>query len=144
MSDVESAVRLFEGTCNCAQAILMTYGTKFGLTETQALQLGTGLGGGLARHGEVCGAVSGAILVLGLRYGMVNLDDIEPKTKTNEIVTEFIDRFNDHQRSILCRELLGCDICTPEGREFASDKNLFKTKCPEFVRNAAELLELLV
>jgi C_GCAxxG_C_C family probable redox protein len=144
MSDVDSAVKIFEGTCNCAQAILLTYGTRFGISEEQALRLGTGFGGGLARHGEVCGAVSGAIMVIGLKYGMVNQDDTEARTKTYEVITQFIDRYNEHQRSILCRELLGCDISAPEGREFASEKELFKTKCPEFVKEAAKLLEELL
>jgi C_GCAxxG_C_C family probable redox protein len=144
MSDVESAVQLFEGTCNCAQAILVTYGTKFGITKAQALQLGTGFGGGLARHGEVCGAVSGAIMVIGLKFGMVNQDNTEARTKTYEVITQFIDKYNEHQRSILCRELLGCDISTPGGREFASEKELFSTKCPEFVREAAIIMEELL
>ncbi len=144
MSDIESAVELFINTCNCAQAILLTYGTKFGLTNEQAYKLGTGFGGGLGRHGEVCGAVSGVIMVIGLKYGMTKPDDDDARTKTFEQVAEFIARFSDRQASILCRELLGCDISSPEGREFASKKELFTTKCPEFVREAAKILEKLL
>ena len=141
MSNVESAVELFINNCNCAQAILLTYGTKFGLTDEQAYKLGTGFGGGLGRHGDVCGAVSGAVMVIGLKYGMAKPDDNDARTKTFEVVSEFLARFSDHQASILCRELLGCDLSTTQGRDFASEKELFATKCPEFVREAAKLLE---
>ncbi len=72
---VENALACFEGGCNCCQSILLTYGSEFGLPNEVVLRLGTGFAGGMARCGEVCGAVTGAIMVIGLKHGMANEND---------------------------------------------------------------------
>jgi C_GCAxxG_C_C family probable redox protein len=91
--------------------------------------------------GETCGAVTGAFLVIGLRYGKTEADDDEAREKTYRLVNEFTARFKALNKSILCRELLGHDLGTPEGREAAAEKQLFITLCPRFVQHAAEILE---
>ena len=140
-SDVESTVELFQDGLNCCQSILTVYGGLLGLARESALRLGTGFGGGMARHGEVCGAVTGAIMVIGIKFGMTNKSNSEARDKTYELVTEFIEKFKAKHNSIICREILGCDISTEEGRETANKDNLFSSRCPEFVRTSAEILE---
>ena len=129
-SDVESTVSAFQDGVNCCQAILLTYGGMLGLARESALRLGTGFGGGMARHGEVCGAVTGAIMALSIKYGMSKKSADDAREKTYELVTEFIDRFKKKHGSIRCSEILGCDISTEEGRQQASDQNKFKEECP--------------
>jgi C_GCAxxG_C_C family probable redox protein len=141
---VEEAIECFSGNCNCCQSIILTYGPQFGLEKDVGIRMGTGFAGGLARHGEVCGAVSGAIIIIGLAHGMKNENDIESRDKTFELVNDFIKRFKEKNESIICRELLDCDLGTPEGRCQAKENGLFKTHCPNFVRNAAEILEELI
>ena len=141
MSKIEKTVQYFNDGFSCSQAILLTYGTRFGLDEKTAIRLGTGFSGGMARNAEVCGAVTGAIAVIGLKYGMTKLGEDSKKVETFDIVNNLIRRFRKKHVSILCRDLLGCDISTEEGRKLAVDKNMFKTLCPEFVRTAAEALE---
>ncbi|UCE73385.1 MAG: C_GCAxxG_C_C family protein [Methanomassiliicoccales archaeon] len=140
---VDEAVECFEGNCNCCQSIILTYGPQFGLTKEIGIRLGTGFAGGLARCGEVCGAVSGAIMVLGLKHGMVNENDDEAKDRTYELVNEFINKFKEKNTHIKCRDLLECDLGTPEGRAQAKEKDLFNTLCPRFVRDAAMILNEL-
>ncbi|UCG68951.1 MAG: C_GCAxxG_C_C family protein [Thermoplasmata archaeon] len=140
-SKVEDATKYFEGDLNCCQSMIMTYGPDYGLSKDTGIRLGTGFAGGMARHGEVCGAVTGAIMIIGLKFGMKEEDDSQARDKTYELVKEFLDRFKTKHESIRCRDLLECDIGTPEGRALANEKGLFKTLCPKLVKSAAEILE---
>ncbi len=143
-SKIDEALACFEGGCNCCQAILSIYGPDFGLSRDLALHQGTGFGGGIARHGDLCGAVNGAIMVMGLKYGMQNESDDSARERTYEFVSKFIKEFRKRHDSIQCRDLLGCDIGRSEGMATAKEKGLFKTLCPEYVRGAAEILEALI
>lgn len=140
-SEVDKAVVHFQDGLNCCQAILLTYGGLLGLARESALRLGTGFGGGMARHGEVCGAVTGAIMVISIKYGMTKKHDEDARDKTYELVTEFTTKFKEKHKDIICKEILGCDLTTEEGREQAKKEDRFNTLCPEFVRTAAEILE---
>lgn len=137
----EEANGYFKGNYNCCQAIIMTYGPEHGLSKDIGMRLGTGFAGGIARHGEVCGAVAGAIIVLGLKYGMTGESDDSARDTTYERVGEFINRFKIMNGSIRCRDLLHCNLSTLEGRQIAKEKDLFNTLCPRFVKDAAEVLE---
>ena len=82
MSRIENAISAFRGDFNCSQSILSTYCTQYGLDRDIALKLATGFGGGMGRLGRTCGAVSGAFMVIGLKYGMGLNNDTEAKEKT--------------------------------------------------------------
>lgn len=142
MSDkVEKAVGCFQEGFNCSQAILSTYGGEQGLERETALRAAAALGGGMGGLGEVCGAVSGAMLVIGLKHGYTMPRDRETKEKTYALVRDFAGRFRQRNGSLLCRDLLGCDLTTAEGMAMARQKRLFIERCPGFVREAAEILE---
>ncbi len=144
MDRVERAVSCFKEGFSCSQAMLSTYGPQLGLNHELALKVSGAFGGGMARMGETCGAVTGAFMVIGLKYGKTKIEDEQAKEKTYSLVKEFVDRFKSRNGSIVCRELLGCDISTPEGRELAKEKNLFATLCPKFVQDAAEIIEQIL
>ena len=93
-SKVDHAVEYFKGPYSCSQAIMLTYATQLGLDVELALQLGTGFAGGMGRHAEVCGAVTGAIMVIGLKHGMKNKDDEDARAKTFELVSALFNRFS--------------------------------------------------
>ena len=141
MSRIEKVVSLFKDKFNCAQSIMSTYSTQYGLDNDTALKLATGFGGGMARFGRTCGAVSGAFMVIGLKYGMGINDDIEVKEKTYQVIRKFSDRFQEINGSVICRELLGCDINTLEGIDYYNQNEFFEKKCLKYVKNAAEVLE---
>ena len=141
---VEQAVALFTGGLNCSQSVLVSYGEALGLDPATAAKLATGMGGGMGRMGHTCGAVSGAFLALGLKHGGATAQDREAKEKTYQLVREFTARFKTRNGSILCRELLGCDIATPAGFDEAKQNGLLTTVCPKMVRDAGEILEELL
>ena len=140
MSKVQDAVSAFGSGFNCSQAIVRTYGPDYGLSALDSARVSCGFGGGM-RRGDTCGAVTGALMVLGLRYGPQDVSDTSAKAGVCSKVTEFQSRFESRCDSVICRDLLGCDISTPEGMEHAASNNLCKTVCPRMVRVAAEILE---
>lgn len=141
MSQVEEAVARFEKGFNCVQSVFATYASQFGVDSEMALKIAVGFGGGMGRMAGTCGVVSGAFMSIGLKYGAIDAEDKEAKEKTYERVREFAKRFTDRNGSIVCKELLDCDISTPEGYQRAKEQDLFSTRCPQFVRSAAEILE---
>ncbi len=142
--DTLAAVDRFDQGFSCAQAIVSTFGIHYGLDLEHALRVAGAFGGGMARMGETCGAVTGALMVIGLIYGKTLPEDEAAKEKTYHLTRLFIDRFRARSGSILCRELLGYHISTPYGSQKAQATNLFKTLCPEYVRLSAEILQELI
>lgn len=140
MSQVERAVELFRGGCACSQAVLGAYAPDLGVKLETALRLSSGFGGGM-RMAETCGAVTGALMVLGLRHAGAACSTSEGRASVNAKVIDFVARYRARRGSVACRDLLGCDISTPEGAAAARERNLFKTTCVELVREAAQMLE---
>ncbi|MCP4693280.1 MAG: C_GCAxxG_C_C family protein [Desulfobacterales bacterium] len=141
MNKSDQAVACFKEGFACSQAILSVYGQELGLDRRTAMKIAQGFVGGMARMGETCGAVTGAIMVIGLKYGQTEKEDAASKFKTIERVNEFVSRFKSGNGSIACRNILGCEIDTPEKSKAARDKGLFDTICPRAIRQAAEILE---
>jgi C_GCAxxG_C_C family probable redox protein len=134
------AVDLFCSGYACSQAILVAYGTPLGLDRDCAMRLAAGFAGGM-RLGETCGAVTGAFMVLGLRYAPDNSDTTAGRAEVYARILDFAQRFKARQGSLICRDILGCDISTPEGMKHAQEHNLFKTTCVKAVQDAAEILD---
>lgn len=143
MDNVKHAVDLFQQGFNCAQAILAVYAEQFGLEREAALKLACGFGEGM-RMGQTCGAVTGAFMVLGLEHGQTDATDRRPKEKTYELVRQFVEKFESRNGSVICKELLGCDISTPEGMKTARTRDLFVSFCPKMVCDAAEIIEQML
>ncbi len=139
--NVDQAISLFQQGFNCSQSMVATYGEQFGLSRKQGLKLGSGFGGGMGAMAETCGAVTGAFMVLGLKYGSDHASDKEAKLNTYQIVREFAKKFKERNGSIICKDLLDCDISTAEGYQAAKEKELFSTVCPKIVQDAVEILE---
>jgi len=136
------AAELFRHGFLCSQAVLAAFCESYGLDKNIALKIASGLGSGL-RSGEVCGAVSGAVLVIGLKYGYTDATDRAAKTTCDAKVEEFVRIFRERNRHIVCRDILGCDVTTPDGRKKAIDEKLFTTVCLDMVASAAAILEEL-
>jgi C_GCAxxG_C_C family probable redox protein len=141
MDRVEKAVAKFKEGFSCSQAVFSAYAELLGLNQEIALKISQPFGGGMAHMGETCGTVTGAFLVIGLKYGRVKAEDKEAKEKTYELVKEFVKRFKSLHNSLKCKDLLGWDIGTPEGWKEIEEKKLIEAFCPQLVRHAAEILE---
>lgn len=139
----EKAVDYYSRNFNCTQGVFTTYAVEHGIDEKLALKLATNFGGG-ARKGEMCGAVSGALMVLGLFYGHSESDDLDTKAKAYAMSEEYMNRFIQKNGSVVCRELLGYDLSKPEEKAIIKEKNLFHTLCPEVIRSAVEILDELL
>jgi C_GCAxxG_C_C family probable redox protein len=105
------------------------------------MKVAAGFGGGMGRMAGTCGAVTGAYMVIGLKYGNTLADDRDAKERTHAKVQDFARRFCERHHWLECKKLLGCDISTAEGMELARDKKLFVSICPQLVAHAAEVLE---
>jgi C_GCAxxG_C_C family probable redox protein len=138
------AVSRFKDGFSCSQAVLSAFSDSYGLDLPLSLKISQPFGGGIAHLGEMCGAVSGALMAIGLKYGRTKAEDIRAREKTYEVVRKFLDRFKDAHNTIICRELLGLNLDTEEGYKKAEEDRLFETLCPKFVRLASEILENLI
>ncbi|AIZ56395.1 putative redox-active protein (C_GCAxxG_C_C) [Candidatus Methanoplasma termitum] len=134
-NDVKQAQDYFRNGLYCSQAVLMTFCERYGLDKDTAFKISCGLNSG-ARCADICGAASGAILVIGLKHG-------GSKEICNAKTEEFLRSFKDKTSGILCRDILGCDISTEEGRDKAKREGLFGTVCVSAVAGAAKALDEL-
>jgi len=141
MSNKIIAVSFFAGDFNCAQSILKTYGPDLGLKENDCSRIAAPFGAGMGIMQKTCGAVTGSFMVIGLKCDMTEGDDSESKDRAYSLTKEFTDRFIKKNKTINCRELLGCDITTDEGLQDAMDKNIFSTLCVKYIKDASEILE---
>lgn len=140
MSNVSTAIKHLQNGYACSQAILLAYGGAYGFDGEQALKVSAGFGGGM-HLGEVCGAVTGAFMVLGLAQCDKDCNTRAGRNKVNKGMKTFTKKFKERNGTVLCREILRHDISTPEGMVAAEEKNLFASKCVKAVNDAAEILE---
>lgn len=139
-----AAGRAFRRGFNCSQAVLSAFAPSLGLKNDMATRLSQSFGAGLARLGETCGAVTGALMVIGLKYGKVRAGDDEAKEKTYLLARAFMDRFRKSHGSLRCKSLLGHDIGTPRGAKLIKAEGLHDTLCPLFIRSAVVTLDKIL
>lgn len=142
-SKKEQALEYFSNKFNCSQAVLTTFAPEFGMSEEMALKIGTQFGGG-ARCGELCGAVSGALMVLGLKYGHCHQENNEEKAMAYAFAVEFNKRFCKKNGTVVCKNLLQYDLTKPEDMAVIQEKDLFHTICPQMIADATEIVEQML
>jgi C_GCAxxG_C_C family probable redox protein len=144
MNRPERAEQLFRQGINCAQAVACTFAEDLGADRGLTLRLATGFGGGMGHTSNTCGALTGAVMALGLAFGMKDTGDQAAKEKTYALVAEAARRFRERTGAIACTDLLGFDLSIPEQLQTVKDRGLTKEKCPAFVKTAAEIVEQLL
>ena len=138
----ERAAEKFVSGYNCAQAVIWSFSGEIGLTPDTALRIACGFGGGVAKRQEVCGAVTGGIMVLGMILGEGDQQDRSATEETYAKSAEFMSRFEAARGSSNCLQLLdGCDINTEEGRKTVKDLDLRNVTCKACVQTAVEILD---
>jgi C_GCAxxG_C_C family probable redox protein len=142
MDRVSEAVELFKQGYACSQAILAVYADPARLDRDRALRLSAGFVAGMWR-GETCGAVAGAVMLLGLNHYKDAQRPADARAEVEAKVADFTKAFRERNGGLACRKLLGCDLSAPEGRRTASERNLFGAVCVRLVRDAAEILETM-
>ncbi|MBW6466798.1 MAG: C-GCAxxG-C-C family protein [Brevefilum sp.] len=143
MDLVSEAQTLFEGPYNCAQAVLGPFAERFGLPQETAFKITTPFGGGIGHTGQVCGAVSGAMMAIGLAQGTA-IDDKSQKEACYAMARAFQARFLARHKAVTCPGLLGLDLGDPSEYAQAKEMGVFHSRCPLYVGDAvlitAELL----
>ena len=138
----EKAANYFKQDYNCAQSVLLTMQEYYGIRRNRLIpKIATAFGGGIGRRGSLCGALTGAIMAIGLKHGInkPSLKGIE-KEKAYEIALKFYDQFAKECGSPFCRELIGYDLTNLEELERLRKSNVREEKCSDFVKKAVEIL----
>jgi len=135
----ENAVKRFLEGYNCAQSVLLTMFEHWNGKSDLIPKIATAFGGGIGRCGSVCGALIGAVMAVGIKYG-TNKPLLEERLKAYELAQRFYKQFERQHGSVLCRELIGYDLSNPEELEKAQKAKVFEEKCANFVRKTVESL----
>lgn len=141
MEKSEKAKEFFRSHFNCAQSVLLAFAPDYGLPEVMASRIAQAFGGGLARQGEICGAVTGAMMVIGLKYGKIRPEDNEAREKTYSLTQKFLAHFKRKHGAINCRQLLGIDLSQASGYEQACAQGLFDSICSKIIASSIQILE---
>lgn len=137
---LESEARSYFGrSFNCAQSVFVPLAEKLGLDVDTALKIATPFGGGIAHSGQICGAVSGGLMAIGLAKGITEYNH-ERKDACYALAQEFMDRFTELHGELTCSGLLGLDLGDPAQSKIANKENVFSTLCPIFVRDAVRIV----
>ncbi len=143
MTHREKALQIMAERANCAQSVLGAFADELGLSEEQAMGVSFCFFSGM-RKADVCGAVTGALMVIGMKYGQKKAGDTETRLRAARIEDDFMKRFAEANGSFVCRDLLGVDISVPEKAEYARSQGLFRDLCPRMVASAVEILEQII
>ncbi|MHB8061469.1 MAG: C-GCAxxG-C-C family protein [Ruminiclostridium sp.] len=138
---LDSAVQCFNNGFNCSQAVFTTYCEELGLDTETALKISGAFGGGMGHIGETCGAVTGAFMLIGLKYGKFKAEDNSAKEKTYSLVQEFTKNFKADFGSVKCKELVKYDISISGEMQKAREAGVFGSICPMLVKRAIEIIE---
>lgn len=144
MDKPDEAEKIFKKGFNCAQAVFLPFARDFNIEPGLALKLSTGFGAGMVYRGETCGAVTGAMMAIGLAFGRRIASDAASRDRTYALINRFYDEFKEINGSIICKELLKVDLSTEEGKIQAGKAGLFNTVCPKLVKDAAKITEKLI
>jgi C_GCAxxG_C_C family probable redox protein len=144
MSNLQKSAELFGKGYNCAQSVLAASASGVGIDEGTALKIASGFAAGMGYRGEMCGAVVGAYIAIGLKYGFTDPDGQDKKDQTYKLIGEFLKDFLEKNGSVYCNKLLDYDLSDPEQLRKAREQNVFREKCPKFVQDSSEILEKIL
>lgn len=138
----KQAIQDFSSGYNCAQAVFASFAPDYGIEKEQAYKLACGVGGGF-RYGEICGAASGAAMIIGLKCGNSDNKDIECRDGCYENTIAFMEKFKAKNRDVMtCKEILGVNIFTAEGQQEAmKNYNEIVSRCVNAIESAIDILE---
>lgn len=137
---IKKAKEYFTSGYNCAQAVSRAVLEYKELSFEELAIISAGFGGGISRRGEICGAVTGAIMAIGMLTSQTEKDVSKHKAATYKKVAEFIDKFNEIHETPICNNLIGFDIRDPDARQKGNDEGVFRKICPKFLETATKIV----
>lgn len=135
------AVQCFSEGFSCSQAVFTSYCEELNLDKETALKIAGAFGAGMGYTGQTCGAVTGAYMLIGLKYGKYRLEDNDARDKTYSIIQEFSRRFKAEFGSVSCTDLIGYDLTNKEEYKKAQEAEAFKHTCRGLVKKSVEIIE---
>lgn len=140
----QSALKFLEGY-NCAQSVFYSFCDDLGFDKNKALKIACGFGAGMGRKEEVCGAVTGGIIVISAKYGRVEKDDRPAQEKTYMKTRELMNKFAEKHGTYICRELLsGCELTSEEGQKYFKENDMLNKICVPCVKSVVSILEDII
>jgi C_GCAxxG_C_C family probable redox protein len=143
MNKKNKAIELFRRDYNCSQSVLTVFSDVTGINEADSKKIASGFGGGIGRTQRICGALTGAVMVIGCKYHN-DSDPLASKKNVYKKAQDFLNEFKKINEHISCYNLTGVDFSTEEGMKKAHDEKIFEIKCEKYVADVIELLERLV
>lgn len=140
MEKQEKAMNYFENGCNCSQAVVMPYAAELNAQEEVIQKMAVAFGGGMSKAGKTCGCLSGALMVIGLKYGEDSAKIVANRIKSYNEGQKFIKEFHETFGATDCHELIKLDLNKKEDMELAQAK-VFGSRCKNMVGKTVELLE---
>jgi C_GCAxxG_C_C family probable redox protein len=137
----DESERLFRDGFNCAQSVFIPFALERGLSAEAASRTASSFGSGMGRMQETCGAVTGALMAIGLKHGFTKAEDQGQKDVVLERTKEFLAEFRKEFGKLKCRDFLAFDLNTDEGRKLSKEQNQKELICMHCVRFAASLVE---
>ncbi len=144
MTKTDEALKYFKEGFSCSQAVLRVFAKDFGLNDEQSLRIAGSFGGGVARMSQMCGAVSGALMVIGLKYGKTEASDDQQKEINYKAAQQFAAEFKKKNKSLMCSDLLGVDLSNPEAGAYMKQNNLSTLVCQKAIIDAIDVLEKIL
>jgi C_GCAxxG_C_C family probable redox protein len=141
MDRAEIAVDTMRSGFNCAQSMVKAYAAELNADEAAVVRMAAPFGGGIGRNGYVCGAVSGAVMVIGARFGNADAADTAARDRAYAVVSKLLEKFREEHHTVLCRELISFEINNPEGYQRAREAGVFQNRCPLFLRSVGKILD---
>jgi C_GCAxxG_C_C family probable redox protein len=141
MGKAEEAIAIFKGGCNCSQSVLSVFAGEFGLDKMTVLKIASGFGGGIGHMGQTCGAVSGAVMVIGLKNNMAPEKTFDFNSNNYAVIGRLVEEFKKRNGTVVCRDLIGFDFSDAEAYRKARKEGLFFTVCPKLISDAVQILE---
>jgi C_GCAxxG_C_C family probable redox protein len=135
----ELALSQFSGKMNCAQSVLLAHADEIDVSRDDLIRLGAAFGGGMG-EGETCGAVSAALMVIGLKNKSSH-SFIELKERVQNLSEFFKSEFEKEFGSLSCKDLIGENLKYQEGYERARKKGVFTNRCPHFIMGAIQIID---
>lgn len=140
---IKNSCDLFEDGFHCSQAVFAGFSEKLGLDKDTALKIGGCFGSGMNK-GEVCGAVTGALMAIGLKYGQSDLNDSNSRQLSAQKCCQYLEEFKKEKGSYMCRDLLGYDFSDKDDLQIIIKTQCWRDICPEIVKYASELLDRML
>ncbi len=138
------AVEYFNNGCNCSQAVVMAYANELGLDEKVVEGIAVAFGGGMSKQGKTCGCLSGALMVIGLKYGVESMKKVSQRAAAYNKGGDFFKCFKEEFGATDCRELIKLDLNKKRDMEIAQKENVFGNRCAKMVGRTVELLERML